>query len=323
MDEAEQLSLVREVCGTRGRQLTKRFTDALAVGAGYKKSGGEVSSDICLGLLVKRKKKRLGGLVRPIPQRIEVVVQRGGKRVRVAIPTDVEELGKGKPQAFNLAKGICAFNRRNSAQWVNGAACAVVVDKAEPANRFILGCHHVLALSRATAACKPVKTTDVGGRSSHSKFGQLFYPLPMAADGRPCLDAAISLIDHDSEVHWTSSDGIRPLRVEPGVKQPANCFVFTPDGPLPARFVKEWANYTLPYPRCGMVVIAAVYQFVAPTLGGHSGSPVMTTDGTLFGMHFWGDPAQQMALSIPAFVLFQSGLFPLNFDLAKSELGTG
>ncbi len=41
----------------------------------------------------------------------------------------------------------------------------------------------------------------------------------------------------------------------------------------------------------------------------------MTPQGLLFGMHIWGDTAKQIAFAIPAFVLFQPGLFSLNFHL--------
>lgn len=310
----QQLAAVREVCGAKGLSLLQRFDGVLAVGAGYKKSAGEVSGDVCIGLLVKKKKKRVASMARPIPERVLVTVARGGKNMRLSIPTDVEELGKGKPH-LNTAHGVRAFNRSNSVQGVPGAACCVVVDQTDPKNRFILGCHHVLALSLLTSGCAFLRETDVGGRSPGTRFGELFHPLPMAADGRPCLDAALSLIDPDAdEVTWVS-EGVRPVRVEPGVNQPTNCFVFTPDGPLPTVFVKEWANVPLQYARCGTVVIAAAYQFQAATVGGHSGSPVMSPDGTLHGMHFWGDPAQSMAMAIPAFMLFQPGVFPVNFEL--------
>lgn len=313
----QQLAAVREVCGSKGFAIVKRFDDVLAVGAGFKKAAGAVSKSICLGLLVKKKKKRLGKVSRPIPERLVVTVERDGKRVQLSVPTDVEELGKGKPhQAINTAAGVRAFNRNNTAQGVPGAACCVVVDESDATNRFVLGCHHVLALSLLTSGCAFLKDTDVSGRGAAPKFGGLFHPLPMAADGNPCLDAALALVDSGTEVTWESSEGIKPVRVEPGVNQPMNCFVFTPDRSLSATFIKEWANVPLQYPRCGTVVIAAAYQFQVATVGGHSGSPVMTTDGTLHGMHFWGDEQQQLAMAIPAFMLFRRGLFPVNFRLA-------
>lgn len=314
LPQEQQLAAVREVCGTKGVALLKRFDGVIAVGAGYKKSADRVSEVICLGMLVK--KKRTTKVVRPVPERLLVTVVRDGKRVRLSIPTDVEELGKGKPHTpVNLAQGVRAFNRNNAKQGVPGAACCVVVDSNQPSNRYILGCRHVLALSLLTTGCTAFNATDVANRGMTTRVGQLFFPLPMAPDGQPCLDAAISLIDPSIPVNWLSAHGIRPTVVEPGVQQPQNCFVFTPNGPLQAVFVKEWANVPLKYAGCGTVIIAGVYQFQAATVGGHSGSPVMTPDGTLFGMHFWGDQSQSLALAIPAFMLFQPGRFPVNIQL--------
>jgi len=315
MSFGDQLAAVREVCGLRGSSLIDRFEDVLAVGAGFKKSAFNVTDRVCIGLLVRKKKKRVRGRKPPIPHRLLVTLVRDGRRIRLSIPTDVEELGDGRPHGFNAAEGIRAFNRNDPTQGVPGAACCVVVDQADPRNRFVLGCHHVLALSLLTSGCAVFKDTDVGTRAPTQKYGELFHALPMAADGAPCLDAAISLVDSNADIAWLSSEGIKPVTVEPGVNQPTNCFVFTPTGALPAMFVKEWANVPLQYESCGTVVIAAAYQFQAATVGGHSGSPVMSPDGTLHGMHFWGDPGQQMAMAIPAFMLFQSGRFPVKLAL--------
>ncbi len=315
LDHKEQLAVVREVCGSKSPALLKRFVGVLAVGAGFKKSAGAVSEAICLGMLVKKKRKR--SVARPVPERVLVSLVRAGKRVRLSIPTDVEELGKGKPHAaVNVAQGVRAFNRNNPSQGVPGAACCVVVDANQPANRFILGCRHVLALSLLTTGCAAFNATDVADRGMTTRLGQLFFPLPMAPNAQPCLDGAIALVDPSIQVDWLSAQGLRPAVVEPGVQQPQNCFVFTPNGPLQAIFVKEWANIPLQYAKCGTVVIAGAYQFQAATVGGHSGSPVMAPDGTLFGMHFWGDPSQRLALAIPAFMLFQPGRFPVTIRLA-------
>ena len=315
LSAGNQLAVVRGVCGRKGPSLLKRFDGVLAIGAGFKKSADTVSEAICLGMLVKKKRTR--NIARPVPERLHVSIVRDGKRVRLSIPTDIEELGKGRPHAVNVAQGVRAFNRNNANQGVPGAACCIVVDANQPANRFVLGCRHVLALSLLTTGCAAFNDADVADRCMTTRIGQLFFPLPMAPNGQPCLDAAIALIDPSIPVDWLSPQGTRPTRVEPGVQQPQNCFIFTPNGPLQAAFVKEWANVPLQYAGCGDVVIAGAYQFQAATVGGHSGSPVMAPDGTLFAMHFWGDPSQRLALAIPAFMLFQPGRFPVPIRLAS------
>jgi len=315
MDASEQLATVREVCGAKGKKLLKNFDGALAVGAGFKKSANEVSEEICLGVLVQKKIDSPD--IRPIPARVEVFVARQGQRTKVSIPTDVEELGDGEPHAaLNLAQGVRAFNRLNKAQGVPGAVCCIVADQSNPSSLYVLSCGHVLALQLITQGCAVFNATDVADRAMTTRIAELHAVLPLIPNGKPCLDAAISMIIPGSQVGWLGPGNVRPRAVEPGVQQPANCFVYTPNGPLPAIFVKEWANIPLPYPQCGKIVIAAAYQFKAATIGGHSGSPVMTPQGLLFGMHFWGDSANQVAFAIPAFVLFQPGRFALNIQLA-------
>ena len=313
LNPGQQLAAVREICGTRGMALQKRFDGVIAVGAGFKMSAGIVSEAICLGLLVQ--KKRTIRVARPIPPRLGFSLKRGASRLRISVPTDVEELGEGEPHAVNVAQGIRAFNRHNPSQGVPGAACCLVEDVNQPSDRYVLSCRHVLALSLISGECAAFNDTDVADRAMSTRIGQLFFPLPMASNGQPCLDGAISLLDPSIPVQW-QAQGVTPATVEPGVDQPSNCYVFTPNGPLPAAFVKEWANVQLQYANCGTVVIAGAYQFQADTVGGHSGSPVMTQDGTLFGMHFWGDPGQRLALAIPAFMLFQHGRFPVDIRLA-------
>jgi hypothetical protein len=312
LTSTEKLAAVREVCGTRGPQLKKKFDGVLAVGAGFKKSKNQVSEDICIGFLVEKKRERQ--LKRPVPQHVTVFLVRDGAKVRYKIPTDVEELGSGSPHAeVNLALGIRAAAPQNAARGVPGAACCVVEQVDQPSNRYVLGCHHVLALSLLTQQCNAEPST-VRARGSAELVGSLFEYIPMSGTGQPCLDAAIALVDPGAGVSWNSS-GVVPTQVEPGVQSPRGCRVYTPDGDLPAQFVKEWANVPLPYPSCGQVVIECAYQFLADTKGGHSGSPVMEPDGTLHGMHFWGDVSQRLAFAIPAFVLFRPGLFSVSFRL--------
>lgn len=312
LTSADKLAVVRELCGSRGAKLKKRFDGVLAVGAGFKKAQNIVSDEICIGFLVNKKRKRR--LDRPVPSHVNVFLVRGGKKVRYSIPTDVEELGEGVPHGMmNLAMGIRASSQRDASLGVPGAVCCLVEQVDQPLNRYILGCHHVLALSFLTHQCDAEPST-VRTRGTAELVGNLFEHLPMSGTGQPCLDAAIALVDSDAQLVWDTA-GITPTRVEPGIDSPSGCFVYTPDGAFPAQFVKEWANIPLIYPKCGQVVIECAYQFQADTIGGHSGSPVMQPDGTLHGMHFWGDVSQRMAFAIPAFVLFRPGLFSVTFRL--------
>ncbi|WP_426175975.1 trypsin-like serine protease [Massilia sp. TWR1-2-2] len=308
----EKLAIVRHVCANRGKFLIKKF-DVCAIGAGYKKTGGEVLAEVCIGFLVDKKK---AGIAKPVPPYITAYVHNGMNRTRYKIPTDVEELGNGVPHAMqNLANGISSSATANQALSLRGAACCIVVQKKQPTNRFLLGCHHVLALSLLNPQLKATDTY-IRPRSSPNVVGRLYEYLTMSAFGKPCLDAAIALANPASEIFW-NANGVMPRYVEPGTNRPLACAIFTPNGPRAAQFVKEWANVPLRYPGCGDVVIEAAYQFLADTAPGDSGSPVMEQNGTLHGMHFWGDETQRMAFAIPAFMLFRPGRFSIDFELVQ------
>ncbi|MFC5478211.1 trypsin-like serine protease [Massilia suwonensis] len=312
LGEEEQLAIVRRLCGQRGKRLVRKF-GAYAIGAGYKKTAGRVLPTICIGFLVDAKSE---SPARPVPHEITTYVRRGGRRIRCQVPTDVEEIGAGHPQKMqNLANGIHSSAAANAALSLRGAACCIVAQTDKPANRFLLGCQHVLALSLLGRQCGCIDSV-IRANGSPEVVARLYEYAELTPSGKPCLDAAIALANPAAKIFWDAGR-IVPQRVEPGVNRPLDCTIFTPRGPRPARFVKEWANVRLPYPSCGMVTIAAAYQFVADTAAGDSGSPLIDRQGTLHGMHFWGDPGQQLAFAIPAFMLFQPGLFSIEIALAS------
>lgn len=311
LERADQLRTLRLICGKKADSIKAQYSDVLAVGIGYKRVKGEVVNRLALALLVG---KKISTASRPIPSVIKLKLNDGGQKRTFLIPTDVEELGDGAPQAaVNVAEGIRAQSPVDPKAVVPGAACCVVEQTNDRRNRYVLSCHHVLALSLLTQSCNAANSVlkDITGSKI---IGQLFSYLPMSATGQPCLDAALAIIEPGDAVIW-EKNLVTPSAVDPGFQQPQGCSVYTPDGAIPARFIKEWANIPLPYPRCGTVTIRAVYQFQAATKPGHSGSPVMDANGTLHGMHFWGSPTRGDAYAIPAFVLFQPRLFPIDFTL--------
>lgn len=73
---------------------------------GLKKLAGAVTGAICLGMLVAKRRMQIRRIARPVPPRAFVWLVRAGKRVRISIPADIEEVGKGRPHGpFNLARG--------------------------------------------------------------------------------------------------------------------------------------------------------------------------------------------------------------------------
>ena len=94
LPEHEQLAIARHVCANRGKQPVHKL-GVNAVGVGYKKRAGDLLPCICIGFLVEHKRDKPSN---PVPRHIGTDIQRGAKRTRYLIPTDVEEIGAGLPQ---------------------------------------------------------------------------------------------------------------------------------------------------------------------------------------------------------------------------------
>ena len=153
-------------------------------------------------------------------------------------------------------------------------------------------CNHVLALPGA--GCRPTLATDVfrangPGRKAAQKIADLlFYKLLVPRSGYG----------------------------------PHNYKIYTPRKPLPAEFVGEQFDHSVQF-RCGAwVKLKHVIMSRAATLGGDSGSPLIGSDGTLYGMHFYltgskpGSNKPKYALAIPAHALFEDGTWPIRIRLA-------
>lgn len=310
LSQDRQLEVLTRLCLHRRRNFQREFSGILSVGVGYKTSKGRLLPSLCLAFLVYRKKRSK----RPVPPSIATYAQIGGRRVRLEVPTDVEEAADGGPQAsINAASGVVVSAAVDPSVRCTGAVCCLARQRDTPQNLYLLGCHHVLALSSETANCN----AEPGVVSSPAgvPFARLFDHVAMAADVSSQMDAAIALVLPGVQVAW-SHNGMRALRVDAGTQQPSDCRVFTPRGAFAAAYVKTWVEVPLWYPRCGWVQFERAYQFQAPTQSGDSGSAVMGLDGTLFAMHFWGRPSDQFAMAVPAGSLFQRGLFDVEIELA-------
>ena len=146
----EQLALLVKLCTARAAEFRRKFDGVLTLGVGYKTQGGQRTEALCLAFLVKDKRDKVG---RPVPETIVAFVERGGRRLRVYVPTDLEELGDGGPHVnANLASGILAVGLPNPAVKCTGAVCCLVRQIDAPSNVYALGCHHVLALSAQRAS---------------------------------------------------------------------------------------------------------------------------------------------------------------------------
>lgn len=310
LSEAKQLEVLVDLQNRRSEAFKQKSGNVLSIGLGHKTTEGEIRDELCLGFLVKKKSSRAKDQV---PATVVTTVVHEGLRRRVHVPTDVEELGLGAPQhaadaelATNAADGILLASPSAPALRARGAVCAIVRFEGQP-DLFVLSCHHVLTLSEKLGKCRVLNDTLVAD-SRGVPYAQLFEFVPMVPGQASQIDAAVSIVLPGHAATWVHS-GARPVGVDFGTSKPLNCTIYAPGRRLGARYVKTWREVPLQYPGC-VVQVAAAYQFAANTVDGDSGSPVMDSHGTLHGMHFWGNPSSGLALSIPAGLLFQPGVFP-------------
>jgi hypothetical protein len=308
---ATQFGIAREVAARRAAAFKRTYKNVLSVGPGYRTRGAHraLKEEVCLRFLLIRKwKARRKGSV---PLRILALATLRGRKIAVAIPTDVDVLGRGEPQATNdLGPGIVV---RGNGKELRGAACCLVEEADDASASYLLGCHHVLTGSSANPGCGAMPGMEVYRADDGRLIGPTMYWAPLTAAAGRGMDAALARVDDTSAVVPVHS-GVPIRRVAPaGLPGPYR--IATPRGWVTATYVSEqYGGPPLPY-KCGAAVsISPVLESIASTVGGDSGSPLLGADGTLYGMHFY-QTDQGRSLAIPAWKLFEPGLFAIDIDL--------
>jgi|JI8StandDraft_2_1071088.scaffolds.fasta_scaffold34352_2 S1-C subfamily serine protease len=322
----QQLRIVRALLRQRGPHWMKRWPALRALGAGYRlrrRSDGsgslEVVREVCICFFVQRKWKTDRAHPQKLPSHVNVrpVVQ--GRRIAVRIPTDVDAVAGGGPQAgaANLTPGILVTSPGRSP--VLGSACAVV--KAADSTHHLLTCAHVVS---SRLAQPPAGTTCNANDQTH--IGSVFDVANPTGDN--AVDAALVRIDDPAFrdiLQWgyrvqkraTPGDvaalGIKgglQVLVRKSVPLPGDALEIRPE-PMAAEF-RCHILYPLPlsYARIGgpAYVFSELIQYVANTRPGDSGAAVINHMGTLVGMHFWGGD-NGTGYAIPAWSLFRPGTF--------------
>lgn len=302
-----------------------RYANVQSVGAGYRTISDRaapltqtdprlVTPDLCLRFLVKRKTKRPPK--NAVPRHIMTTVELDGRRVRCAVPTDVDELGPACPQNGDgtYPDGVVARLIPGMPGPVPppdpapGAICCRVVDAADPGEDYLLGCHHVFTLSAKTPGCLPLLGVGVsrGGPSWDFIGPTVRWTELLPPNGRPGIDAAIAKLINDANTPpWIRAEA--PTGVGMGMIPPPGATIRTPRLPLAATFLGYHPVMRLQYPGGVVAVAGPVYEYQAPCIPGDSGSPVLS-GGVLWGMHFYGTQ-RGTSLAIPAFILFSAGRF--------------
>lgn len=315
-----QFEVARSVARRRAREWKRTYPNLVSSGAGFKtKRGRRHKQTICLRFLLSKKwkKRRSGGV--PCSIRATIVTKKG-RRV-VAIPTDVEILGKGRLQG-----GLRASSPGGGTPEVMGAACCRVRSPQAPGQIFVLGCHHVLTRSLVMGGLEPSRDSEIQVRPDDGperRMGRLFdFAALTPAPPRYGMDAALGVVEDETGIRpWKL--GEHPRSLSNGLNIPHDYFIWTPGGRLGGRFLSQQFDVELKYGKNpGITVrINTVYETLAKTDRGDSGSPLIDVQGRLLAMHFYGTwreihgKDEQVSLAIPAYELFRPGVFKIPIEL--------
>jgi hypothetical protein len=316
LSRTRQLQLLSELLETRAHELMRAYHGVTRIGLGWRRQRDHRGHGIvcwhetpCVLFMVKRKWRRGSNPSHAgrIPSHLLAYASTArGKRVLVAVPTDVDS--SAWMNSARAEAGIHAFPSNGSL--VNdGVVCTVLRRSDQPDKRYALSCRHVLSFGiLASFPCDGVKddTARIGDVTSIA--GANSGPQPLDAQVFLVTDANASLPTHAKFA--TSEAGVRiPLRhhapsLDDASSQVSYRGLWKPS--LEANvdveswmFAGELLEIDLP---------------AARTQRGDSGSAVTSLDGrTLVGMHIGSAQSKQVdgfvSICVPAWRLMAAKSF--------------
>lgn len=289
---------------------------------------GTVRRDqICIRFVMERKWTGTDAAKRAedphrIPPLIHTTTVIRGQRLRVSIPTDVDQHTAGALHAaLDATDGIRVISAANPRNRCLGSFCCVARNRQKSSERYLLSCHHVLTLSVNSPTFSPVAQADVRTRIPDASSGELF-DFATLGDGTDFgCDAALAQLNvPDDPEMW----GAAPKGIAGPFDHPTSLSVLVPrtnpdppvarTRPIPADFIDVQFGQLIPFNNNVAVRFEAVVRYRAATVKGDSGSAVLGSDGTLYGMHFY-EFDNGIACAIPAYILFRPRLFSINIKL--------
>lgn len=315
-----QMMLARETVQTRRHELLGAHRDLQAVGFGHRTTGEKAieikTGEPCIVFTVKRKwsKKKSSRTAsrNTLPRYLEAFVDFQGARRLCAIPTDVRGLNQ---LGDVLPHGNQMVHAQRSPYWSFGMGCCAV--RLNEGKRYLLGCHHVLALSEVV---QPVPDqVDVLSPASRDKFiGRLSGYFGVVNPDGTFIDAALAEIDDLNDLNDVVLEPPPNGRFVQDAGELAHVCVIRAAGhiEIPAHFVTVHYDYPLAnWGALGTVrlpVLVEIQSQSAPAEPGDSGSPVFDETGSVFqGMHIGGTDHGR-AFFIPAFELLRASNYGMS-----------
>jgi len=282
LNYAEKLSHVRAVANRRKADI-EQHSNVVSVGYGIKHSNNASTDEPCLRVFVDHKWKTTANIEGKVPPEYTSYHIVNGTRHRIQVKTDVVTL----PEEAKLeASASTMCSTRLGAQLpIGGTICCLLSDAASE-DSYMLGCNHVLGLTKLGPPLNPttVNYNNVLTSVSSIDVAHLRQSAPPSV-----VDAAIAKLLHDWAEPAEGAFSIAAL--EPDLNQlPLFYKIKRGTGvAAPVRF-----HSLVPHTQCGYAggrcyrfrrVIFSQY-LDSQTIEGDSGAPLVDEMGRLFGMHF-------------------------------------
>lgn len=313
----EQMTLVQELVETRAVELCRAYKNVIDVSYGYgRKRVGKTGKRVivrkpCVTFTVKKKwqTKKEEDPYENLPKYLFAYCTVKNERKLCAVATDVEDAQQYievRPHTSSpLPQGI-AVKWKNPIIPATGSITCAIRRSGFNDKTFAMSCRHVFSLSLDLHPQKVAGATiHVGSSNSIKVLGQTLNikgELQGSQKG-PSFDVQLAEVTELPELRKTL-----PLRFSGFAKTqndiPDKYFIITSRKKIRAHGPRYVLNRLIDYNRViASHKILVESQVEEPTIGGDSGSPVVSDKGMLIGMHVGGNKAGA-AYMIPAWQLF-------------------
>lgn len=261
-----------------------------------------------------------------VPPYIQLSVPVGGRRLMLAIPTDVR-VERDVPKAQADPSKVLARSGDGSPS-VDGSICALVKNTSGNTElRYALTCHHVAFLSLLSANFSADTSAEdfhqqgstVTTRMGKSSRGTRLVPAPIFS-----LDAALVRLDTDSPArekdfwsaiptNWVKDSG----ELAAAFGHDAQVFNRRSQGQA-ATFSTLRSDFQVRYTGGGTARFSQLIEYILPagrsTAEGDSGGALIAARFNLIGMHIAG--SGRIGYAIPAYQLLRTTAFAPSITLA-------
>lgn len=257
-----------------------------------------------------------------VPPYFSGYLQRGRKRIKIKIPTDVNALDNVTLQGTNVSVTGDGHTEK-------GSICCLVRDKKYKNSIFLLSCKHVFCLAHHSHAFTGIKDVKIDLYDLNNKYEYAAHVAKREdlASTDPnhhlySLDAAIAHVDNYQKIISSRINGVRATKILKNfklIKVGDNLKIYTCNGTINVIVVATPENMLLPYPNNVNLLFRRIIEYkpYPLTQGGDSGSALM--DGTiLVGMHF-ALVNEVHGYAMFADDIFRRGTFGRDIELVKDH----